>query len=512
MGNNTSNKPYHPSFDYYQSIKDNEALILAALQEDNSFYIESTHSRRTLVLKHTNERLLNNRRFMIKAVNIQGKSLQYASMRLRDDFEVVLNAVKNNGLALVFATARLQSNNTIMREAIKQNGRVLEWIEPCRVSSTEMALLAVGSNEDAMPFVHANLKNKRLFVLEAIKQNGLILKHLKGLNNDKKIVLASVRENGLALQYASDNLKNDKQVVLRAIQENDKAYEFASDALQGDIDVGLEMIRKDYANLEHVYYKQANKRLFIIRILQKLSTNSACFHNICHYLPREQFQCDKEIVLVAVKHCEHALAVVCKELQDDEQVVETAVKRNGCALCNTSARLKSDRNIVLQAIKNDGSAWRYASLELRREREMVLEAAKTCGTILSWIHHPSWKCDSTLNGDKQVVQAAVSNNGLMLQYAYRHLTDDKETVLMAVKQNGRALQYVSEYSDRLKKDKDVIREAYKTLSLHDLLSLLPFDFKYWERRFLIQLQLDKTQRLGRLVPGYGVGDLVIYCE
>jgi hypothetical protein len=56
-----------------------------------------------------------------------------------------------------------------------------------------------------------------------------------------------------------------------------------------------------------------------------------------------------------------------------------------------------------------------------------------------------------LKKDKEVVLAAVKQDGYALQYASEELKKDKEVVLAAVKQNGYALKYASE---ELKKDKE----------------------------------------------------------
>jgi histidinol phosphatase-like PHP family hydrolase len=57
------------------------------------------------------------------------------------------------------------------------------------------------------------------------------------------------------------------------------------------------------------------------------------------------------------------------------------------------------------------------------------------------------------SGDKEVVLAAVKQNGLALEYASKELQNDREVVLAAVKQDGRALEYASdELKSELKKE------------------------------------------------------------
>jgi hypothetical protein len=51
--------------------------------------------------------------------------------------------------------------------------------------------------------------------------------------------------------------------------------------------------------------------------------------------------------------------------------------------------------------------------------------------------------DDTLQNDKEVVLAAVTQNGRALEYASKHLRDDPDVCYSAVNQNGFALRYAS---------------------------------------------------------------------
>mmetsp|Transcript_48584 Transcript_48584/g.115461 ORF Transcript_48584/g.115461 Transcript_48584/m.115461 type:complete len:373 (+) Transcript_48584:164-1282(+) len=61
-----------------------------------------------------------------------------------------------------------------------------------------------------------------------------------------------------------------------------------------------------------------------------------------------------------------------------------------------------------------------------------------------------------LRADRELVLAAVSQNGLSLQFAAEACWDDKAIVMQAVLQNGEALQFASW---RLRSDRDVVEQA-----------------------------------------------------
>jgi len=65
--------------------------------------------------------------------------------------------------------------------------------------------------------------------------------------------------------------------------------------------------------------------------------------------------------------------------------------------------------------------------------------------------------------DKEVVLAAVKENGYALLYASEGMKNDKEVVLAAVKQNGNALQYASE---GMKNVKEVVLAAVNKMPTH----------------------------------------------
>ena len=84
-------------------------------------------------------------------------------------------------------------------------------------------------------------------------------------------------------------------------------------------------------------------------------------------------------------------------------------------------KLQGDREVMLAAVKVDGQALYYGSKSIRNDKEIVLEAVK--------------------------------KKGLILKYASYELREDKEIALAAVKQDKRALEYIA--SEELKQNPDI---------------------------------------------------------
>ena len=74
-------------------------------------------------------------------------ALQYASERLRDNYDIVIKAVEQSGIALQYASYRLRNTREIVLKAIKTSGKSLKYSE--------------------------NFKDDRSMVLEALKYNSM---------------------------------------------------------------------------------------------------------------------------------------------------------------------------------------------------------------------------------------------------------------------------------------------------------------------------------------------------
>lgn len=83
---------------------------------------------------------------------------------------------------------------------------------------------------------------------------------------------------------------------------------------------------------------------------------------------------------------------------------------NGLALGRAPEDLRGDREVVLAAVRQEGRALEFASEALRADREVVLEAVRQNGFALA---HAA----PALRGERVVVQAAARQNGDALQFA-----------------------------------------------------------------------------------------------
>jgi Domain of unknown function (DUF4116) len=110
---------------------------------------------------------------------------------------------------------------------------------------------------------------------------------------------------------------------------------------------------------------------------------------------------------------------------------------------------RKNKEIVMAAVTQDGYALEYADESFKKDKDVVMAAVTQNGYALKY-------ADESFKKDKDVVMAAVTYDHSTLQYADRSLKRDKEFVMAAVTQNGYALEYADE---SLTKDKDVVIAA-----------------------------------------------------
>ena len=95
----------------------------------------------------------------------------------------------------------------------------------------------------------------------------------------------------------------------------------------------------------------------------------------------------------------------------------------------------------------EADALQFASYELKGDKEVVMAAVAQNGLALKW-------ASNALKGDKEFVMAAVAQNGFALAYALNEFKRDKEVVMAAVKNNGKAFHSASNV---LQEDKQFIQ-------------------------------------------------------
>jgi tetratricopeptide (TPR) repeat protein len=187
--------------------------------------------------------------------------LEDMPIELRSDYEFFMKAVQLHGGSLQYASEKIKSDKAIVIESIKVND-----------------VKSVLANENAILHASDTLLNDRSFILEAIDVNGKIYKFLKNeFKNDNEIIINSIENkpsvyeylddiyksnfdiakkaislNPYKLSYAPDEIKNNKEIIICAVQKSPGSIEFASDSLKSDFEIAKLLVMP---NENHPYGK-----------------------------------------------------------------------------------------------------------------------------------------------------------------------------------------------------------------------------------------------------------------
>ncbi|EFC42104.1 predicted protein [Naegleria gruberi] len=126
-------------------------------------------------------------------------------------------------------------------------------------------------------------------------------------------------------------------------------------------------------------------------------------------------------------------------------VLTTTEYRDIKTLKYVDDNFRNDREIVMAAVNENGRTLKYASSELRNDFEIVKTAARNNRRAL-------WYASKQLSSNKEIVMTAVKSNGLSLEYMPTQIRNDRKIVKIAIQENGNALGYASK---ELKSDKEI---------------------------------------------------------
>ena len=176
----------------------------------------------------------------------------------------------------------------------------------------------------------------------------------------------------------------------------------------------------------------------------------------------EDLRADRDVVIFALQHCDgydrldSVLKFVSNELRADREVVMIALQdRPEQAFPYVSDELRADRDLVLLLVRagRDPFILKELAGELRRDREVVLAAVSQNGWAIQF-------APEELRADQEIVEAAVAQWGGCLGKAAPELRANPDVVRIALRSSGLALLSVAE---ELLADRGVVMAAVEQL-------------------------------------------------
>lgn len=166
--------------------------------------------------------------------------------------------------------------------------------------------------------------------------------------------------------------------------------------------------------------------------------------------PRD-IRADQEVAIAAALGCGDAFRYAAASVRGNRGIVLAALRAGAIGvLRHTSAELRRDVEVALAAVRTDPEAYLAVAPQLREHRDVALAAVRCSWS--AYLHLPT----EELRGDRELVEAAISANGIALRHLPAHLCEERDLVLRAVRQCGRALAFAS---PALREDREVALAA-----------------------------------------------------
>lgn len=143
---------------------------------------------------------------------------------------------------------------------------------------------------------------------------------------------------------------------------------------------------------------------------------------------------DDALWLERIRENPFALCDAPASMKANKELVREAAIREASSLAYAAETLRSDHEFALDLVSHCGFALRYFSADVRASREVVLSAVQSAGSVL--------KCAEGLQGDPEIVLAAVQQDAKALMHADPDLLHDTDFTMQAMATNRLVADYL----------------------------------------------------------------------
>lgn len=142
----------------------------------------------------------------LKALNIDGNQLEFASEEFKDNLELCKAAVNQNFASIRFCSDRLKGNKDIALLAISKSG--LSEID------------GVNARVIYKTIISQNLRDDLDFIFKAYLSNSIFIRPPEYLLSDLFFMNQVVSENGMLIRDASVEIRQNRHIVLIAAKQD----------------------------------------------------------------------------------------------------------------------------------------------------------------------------------------------------------------------------------------------------------------------------------------------------
>lgn len=255
----------HDSFIVPDYIKNNKEAMLELVDfiTDKYFFYDSEKSGKVECLaKQIGEDLLRDPDFMIKAcshrfsiysseysllhyIELKSKEIAMALVRnnpenlkdmpkYNDDEEVVISAVRRSGTTIQYASDRLRGDYDLGRIAVTNSAEAFEYLSDKLRDNKDLALIAVRDPE-ANAVVHASdrLKDDTDVAREAVKANGEALEQVSiDRRSEHEIVSYAIKHSPAFIKSASNRYLYSEPLLFKAVRQSSAVLQYVPEEMR----------------------------------------------------------------------------------------------------------------------------------------------------------------------------------------------------------------------------------------------------------------------------------------
>ena len=122
-----------------EELKNDENFIIEVIK-NRCYSMEYTLKQ---LFDNVSKELLNNKKFVLKILRIDGCLLRYVPYEFQNDKEIVLEAIRDNGYNLECASYEIRNDKKIVAISLKTNGYSLEHASEKLQSNKKLILMAL---------------------------------------------------------------------------------------------------------------------------------------------------------------------------------------------------------------------------------------------------------------------------------------------------------------------------------------------------------------------------------
>ena len=137
-----------------------------------------------------------------------GSDIQYASKKIRDDYDVAMKACQSHPYAFEFLSDRLRDNKNVLLKALESKRE--SWVKPVEYASDrlkndkEIIKKSVAIHEFSFNYASKALQNDIPFIIELLDINLRVICHVRPAISDK--VFLKLKDQ---IKDALEGIKND---------------------------------------------------------------------------------------------------------------------------------------------------------------------------------------------------------------------------------------------------------------------------------------------------------------